>query len=231
MSVPQPLFKPVSRAATRRVLPFAFFVCVLVLRGLWPTTGPLAQIDPRWLYALQAGGAGLLLLVAWPHLREFSVPPRWRDVLLAGLVGWAVWWLWIWLDAPWMRMASDAPVVRPVDDDGQLLWGLLVARFLGATLVVPLIEELFWRGWLMRWLDHHDFLAVDPKRVGTRAIGLSTVLFTLAHQEWLAAAVAGLAYAWLYRRTGSLWVAVLAHAVTNGLLGVWVVMGGHWAYW
>ena len=53
----------------------------------------------------------------------------------------------------------------------------------------------------------------------------------LAHTLWLAAIVAGLAYAWLYRRTGSLWIAVIAHAVTNGALGVWVVTTGNWAFW
>jgi CAAX prenyl protease-like protein len=53
----------------------------------------------------------------------------------------------------------------------------------------------------------------------------------LAHTLWLAAIIAGLAYAWLYIRTGKLWVAVLAHAVTNGLLGAWVVFTGNWGYW
>ena len=67
--------------------------------------------------------------------------------------------------------------------------------------------------------------------VGLRAIVLSTFVFMLAHTLWLAAIVAGLAYAWLYRRTGKLWVPVIAHAVTNGLLGVWVVMTGNWAFW
>jgi CAAX prenyl protease-like protein len=56
-------------------------------------------------------------------------------------------------------------------------------------------------------------------------------VFTLAHTLWLGAVVAGLAYAWLYWRTGKLWVPVIAHAVTNGVLGVWVVMTGNWAFW
>lgn len=231
MAVPRPLIKPVSRGALLRVLPFAVFVAVLALRSVWPDSGPLAGIDTRWLYALQAGGAGLLLTYAWPQLSEFASWPGWRQLLAAGVVGWAVWWLWVWLDAPWMRMASDAPVFRPVDDDGQLIWGLLAVRWLGATLVVPLIEELFWRGWLMRWLHRPHFLAVDPRQIGWRATMVSTLLFALAHQEWFAAAVAGLAYAQLYRWSGSLWTAVLAHAVTNALLGAWVVLGGHWAYW
>jgi len=93
------------------------------------------------------------------------------------------------------------------------------------------MEELFWRSFLMRWIEHPTFEATDPQRVGLKAIVLSTFVFMLAHTLWLAAIVAGLAYAWLYRRTGKLWVAVIAHGVTNGALGAWVVLTGNWAFW
>ena len=73
--------------------------------------------------------------------------------------------------------------------------------------------------------------ASTARSVGLRAVLASTCVFTLAHTEWLAAAIAGLAYALLYRATGSLWTAVVAHAVTNGVLGAWVVLFGHWRYW
>ena len=104
-------------------------------------------------------------------------------------------------------------------------------RWIGAALLVPVMEELFWRSFLMRWIQNATFEAVDPRHVGIKAIVLSTFVFMLAHTLWLAAIVAGLAYAWLYRRTGKLWVPVIAHAVTNGALGVWVVMTGNWAFW
>ena len=101
----------------------------------------------------------------------------------------------------------------------------------GLSLVVPVMEELFWRSFLMRWVQSPVFEAVDPRRVGARAIVLSTFVFVLAHTLWLAAAVAGLAYALLYRQTGKLWVAVIAHAVTNLVLGLWVVRTANWAFW
>jgi CAAX prenyl protease-like protein len=83
----------------------------------------------------------------------------------------------------------------------------------------------------MRWIQQPVFESVSPAQVGLRAVVLSTFVFVLAHTLWLAAIVAGLAYAWLYIRTGKLWAAVLAHAVTNGVLGVWVVMTGNWQFW
>jgi len=60
---------------------------------------------------------------------------------------------------------------------------------------------------------------------------VSTFLFVLVHPLWLAAALAGLAYAWLYIRTGNLWTSVIAHAVTNGALGIWVVYTRQWQFW
>jgi CAAX prenyl protease-like protein len=83
----------------------------------------------------------------------------------------------------------------------------------------------------MRWIERAQFEAVLPQRVGLKAVVLSTFVFMLAHTLWLAAILAGLAYAWLYVRTGKLWVPIVAHAVTNGALGVWVVATRSWGFW
>ena len=119
----------------------------------------------------------------------------------------------------------------PVDAQGRLDAPLIALRWLGATLLVPVMEELFWRSFLMRWLQAPVFEGVDPGRVGFKAVALSTFVFMLAHPLWLAAIIAGLAYALLYCRSGKLWTAVLAHAVTNGMLGLWVVQTGQWQFW
>ena len=62
-------------------------------------------------------------------------------------------------------------------------------------------------------------------------MALSTFVFMLAHTLWLAAIVAGLAYAWLYVRSGKLWLAIVAHAVTNAALAAWVIAGQRWEFW
>jgi uncharacterized protein len=96
---------------------------------------------------------------------------------------------------------------------------------------VPVIDELFWRSFLMRWLQGAPFESVVPQQVGPKAVLLSTFVFMLAHPLWLAAIIAGLAFAWLYVRTGKLWVPVIAHAVMNALLGIWVLRTQQWALW
>jgi len=223
---------PFSRAAQRRCLPFALFMVLLVLRGQAPADGSWG-FDPNWLYALTVLLVGGLLLVWHREYGELARQnlPSVEQALLAVGVGLLVFALWIQLDAPWMQIGEPAATFVPVDGQGQLLWPQIAVRWIGAALLVPVMEELFWRSFLMRWLAHPQFEGVDPRRAGLKAIVLSTFVFMLAHTLWLAAIVAGLAYAWLYVRTGRLWTAVIAHAVTNGALGAWVVATGNWQFW
>jgi len=83
----------------------------------------------------------------------------------------------------------------------------------------------------MRWIESSDFQRVDPSQLGLKSFVISTILFGFEHNLWLAGIVAGLAYGWLYQRHRNLWSPIVAHAVTNGLLGVWVVATESWSYW
>ena len=221
-----------NRAALVRIAPFAAFMLLLALRGALAADSE-SGVDARWVYGLAVGLVGGLLLVFRREYGELVAQtfPTLTEVLLACIVGLALFGLWIHLDAPWMRLGTPGAGFVPVDAEGQLQWPLVLLRWTGAALVVPLMEELFWRSFLMRWIRRAQFEAVLPQRVGLKAVLLSTFVFVLAHTLWLAAAIAGLAYAWLYVRTGKLWVPVIAHAVTNGVLGVWVVANGQWAFW
>ncbi|MBC7715822.1 MAG: CAAX prenyl protease-related protein [Pseudorhodobacter sp.] len=223
---------PFSRAALARVVPFAAFMLLLALRGAMPADGSWG-IDPKWVYGVTVLVVGALLAWYWREYGELSAQllPDVKECALAAVVGVAVFALWINLDAPWMRLGEASATFIPVDANGQLQWPLLIVRWVGAALLVPVMEELFWRSFLMRWVENPQFESVVPQRVGLKAVVLSTFVFVLAHTLWLAAIVAGLAYAWLYVRTGKLWVPIIAHAVTNGVLGVWVVVTGRWAFW
>jgi len=221
-----------SRAAWLRLLPFVVFMALLLLRGM-ALSGDGWGFDARWLYAANLVLVGGMLALWWRDYGELARQnwPTLREAGLAVAVGLGVFVLWIHLDAPWMQIGQPTAVFVPLGADGQLLWPLIVVRWLGAALLVPVMEELFWRSFLMRWVQSPVFEAVDPRRVGVKAVLLSTFVFMLAHPLWLAAIVAGLAYALLYRSTGRLWTAVIAHAVTNGALGIWVVASGQWQFW
>ena len=220
------------RSIVARVAPFAVFMLLLGLRGTLADHA-VAGFDARWIYALSVVATGAVLIAYWHEYGELARPnwPTASEAALGVVTGAVVFGLWIHLDAAWMQIGAPTAPFAPVDGQGHLDWPLIAIRWTGATLLVPVMEELFWRSFLMRWIQSTTFEAVEPQRVGFKAIVLSTFVFMLAHTLWLAAIVAGLAYAWLYRRTGKLWVAVIAHAVTNGALGAWVVATGNWAFW
>lgn len=233
-----------TRPLIARVLPFVLFMVMLAIRGALPTDGS-AGIDPRWVYGLTVLIVGAALAYFWRSYPEVGAGSGLSlgQLGLAVGAGAAVFAAWIHLDYPWMQLdrltaslglgkaGEAAAPFKPVDGQGHLMWPLIAVRWIGATLLVPVMEELFWRSFLMRWVDNPEFEKVDPRVVTAKAIVLSTFVFMLAHTLWVAAILAGLVYAWLYRRTGSLWAPIVAHGVTNGLLGIWVVITGNWQFW
>ena len=109
----------------------------------------------------------------------------------------------------------------------------LVVRMLTSAGLVPVLEELFWRGWLMRWLiDSRDFRKVPLGTYRPLAFWLVAVLFASEHGPyWEVGLIAGVAYNWWVVRTRSLADCILAHAVTNAALGAYVIAAGAWQYW
>ncbi|MFC0250835.1 CAAX prenyl protease-related protein [Massilia consociata] len=219
-----------SRAAWARILPFGAYIFFIILGDMLERAG-LARADLRWLYPVQVGVVAALLAVFWRQYHELRAPlPRLPQLLTALGVGVLVLVLWVNLDAPWMTVGGGGEGYDP-RTNGEIDWLLVAIRIAGAALVVPVMEELFWRSFLMRWIESADFEALEPIRVGLKGFLISVVLFGFEHSLWLAGIVAGVAYSLLYMRHRNLWSAVLAHAVTNGLLGVWVVSTGSWTFW
>ena len=226
VSAAAPMF---SRAAWVRIVPFATYLAFIVLvDGLTRLGVPAASL--RWLYAVKVSMVALTLVIFWRHYTELQ---RWRVsptmVAVALAAGMLVWWLWITLDAPWMLVGtSDGFDPRT---NGQIDWLMVSVRIAGAALVVPVMEELFWRSFLMRWIDHVNFEQVTPGRVRPWGVLASALMFGFEHNQWFAGVVAGLVYSALYRRQGMLWSAIVAHGVTNLALGLWIVHAQMWTYW
>jgi len=213
-----------------RSLPFGLYIALLVLEGLLPDWAP--GFDVRWLYPLKAGLAALALVVLWHHYTELKSWGLSRGHLMLSLVvGVAVLALWVNLDTGWMLMGEAGVGYNPTDADGRIDWLLVAFRIAGAALVVPIMEELFWRSFLQRWVQQADFLALDPAAFTFKALLITSALFAVAHLQWFAGLLAGLAYGWLYIRTRNLWSPIVAHSATNGGLGAYVVATGHWSFW
>ena len=153
---------------------------------------------------------------------------------IAGIVGLLVFALWV---------SPQAVFGKPPRLDGfdpgvlagqpALYWGSLVMRFVRLVLVVPALEEIFWRGFLLRYLINEEFDAVPFGTYARMANAVVAIGFMLEHStpDWPAALVTGLAYNIVAYRTRSLSSCILAHAVTNALLGAWIMATHQWGFW
>jgi CAAX prenyl protease-like protein len=161
--------------------------------------------------------------------------------LLSILVGLAVFVLWIAPDtiAPWWHhtipfdnviMGHPAGNTPPASKSDPMF---LFFRIAISAIAVPILEELFWRGWLMRWvIDQKEFERVPLGTYAPTAFWLVAVLFASEHGSfWDVGLAAGMIYNWWMIRTRNLWDCILAHAVTNAVLAAYVIVAGQWQYW
>ena len=175
--------------------------------------------------------AAILLAIFWRRYAELRAPfPRAREAALALAAGVAVFFAWITLDSGWFVFSELRDGFDPTRA-GRIDWALASARLAVLTAIVPVMEELFWRSFLMRWIDARDFLARPAREASRMALAISSGLFALEHSLWLAGIIAGLAYGWLYKRTNNLWAPIVAHTVTNAILGGWILATGNWRHW
>ena len=221
-----------NKNAIPRVLPFAIYILFLVAGNTIAQLLNDFSIDIKWLYLVKI----ILVIVAlgyfWRRYDELRIKPPVQDFIYAGVSGLIVFVIWIFPYPSWLASGKEVAGINPMLDQMTLqniLW--MTARILGATLIVSVMEELFWRSFIMRWFDNKDFLALDPGKITAFAYIGSACLFALEHHLWLAGLFAGLVYGELYKTYKNIWIPIFAHAVTNGMLGIWVVLTGNWQYW
>lgn len=169
---------------------------------------------------------------------------RFRVSILAVVVGVVGYGLWVGICSlhperqfmslfGWQNFGMSRGAFDPFTEIGSDLHRtiFLAMRFTTLALVVPIAEELFLRGFLVRWVEDVDLKSVRFDNLGWQAIIAPTVASVLTHPEILAAIVWFSLVTWLMIRTKSLWNCVVAHMVTNLLLGIHVVVTGEWGLW
>lgn len=215
-----------------RAIPFLLFIGFLMAGSIASNWAEAHGIASSWLVLGRGVIVALVLAWFWAGYVELRNPPRafvmhWLAAIGAGIL---VFLIWIGLGQAGAVMTHSEKFV-PLLADGSLDWPKALLRLAGLALVVPVMEELFWRSLILRWIDRHDFLSMPPREVGIGAFAITTALFAVEHDMWLAGALAGIAYNGLYIWSGNLWVPIASHAVTNGALGIWVIATRNWQYW
>ena len=133
--------------------------------------------------------------------------------LLVGLAVFAIWILPEQFDIPFYRrfcIIGEGGTQAVAEASAVMI----AIRLIGSAFVISVAEELFFRKWLISFAGFWPMVA----------------LFAVEHDRWLVAAICGIAYGWLYLRRG-LGAAIVAHATTNLVLGLWVLKTGQWQFW
>ena len=221
-----------GRKLTAYTLPMAVFLGALAaVAGLKAIGGSFWLDSPEyWVYPLQTLLCAALLF--W-YRREYEFNGV-RQPLVAIAVGIVVLVMWISPQALFgfaPRTEGFNPTIFA--DQPAAYWATVLFRFLRLVVIVPLVEEIFWRGFLLRYFVDEKFDRVPFGTFSWLSFGVVSVGFMFVHSmaDWPAALLTGALYNFVAYRTKSLVACVLAHAVTNLLLGLWIMSSRQWGFW
>jgi hypothetical protein len=226
-----------SSPALARVVPFGIFLLLTFLQGQFGEAGRY------WGYFGKSLIGAALIWIAWPFVSEM----RWKFSGAAVVVGIGVFAMWVGLDPfvlkqqeLWIKLGLSKPPEHPplpwnpfaqFGEGSGLGWFFVCARILGSSLVVPPLEEVFYRSFMYRWIAKPDFQAVGLGGFFIKPFLLTALFFGFAHNEWLAGILCAAAYQGLVCWKKNLGEAMTAHAITNFLLGIYIVARGQWQFW
>jgi CAAX prenyl protease-like protein len=212
------------------VAPFAAFM-------LWMVIWPFVKLGQPWEEALRFGLLAVVLLtVSRPVIRTLRVT-HWLPSIGVGLAVFVLWvlpeQLWPGYRSHWLfQNAVTGETVRSIPDEWLTSPLLLTLRIARAAILVPVLEEIFWRGFLPRWVVDNDWDRVPMGTYNTLAFVGTALLFASEHGPyWDVGLMCGLIYNWYMWKRRSLGDLVLVHAVTNGALSVFVLMTRQYAFW
>ncbi|MFO0909320.1 MAG: CAAX prenyl protease-related protein [Isosphaeraceae bacterium] len=217
------------------VVPMVGFLALTSVESYLPTASGGVP-SPVWYPLFYTFKLLVVMGLAWLCRSAWlDLVPRPGPVLagVSVLIGAAVIVAWVGLDGrypsiSWLgqRVAFDPAVIPVVPRIG-----FLTVRFIGLVLVVPLIEELFYRSFLLRWIVDPDIRRVPIGTATLSGLAATTAVFALSHPEWLPAALTALAWGLLVRQTRSVSACVISHSAANLILGIYVLATGHWRFW
>ncbi len=203
----QPVVPFFSDPVVAQIFPFAIFMASALLASTFSET-------PALVYPLRVLAMGAALLAFLPYLRTLP----WRIDPLSLGAGVAIAGLWI-------ATSTDTGATPPFAELGlglTVIW--IIARCVGTSICVPIIEELFFRGYLMRLISP-DFAV--RWRLGLSVL-ITSGLFALLHDRWIEAGIAGVIFALLAARSRNITDAIISHALANALIAIWALSTGSW---
>jgi CAAX prenyl protease-like protein len=203
------------------IAPFAIFMGLL-------TIGDYIPGGVLWSYPVRT----VLVAIAIVVLAKWMKPEG--DLAPAMSIGMGILVLVLWILPEGMfswLVIGETTVFNPHEEfTRQQAFVWIGFRLAGTAIIVPIVEEFFWRGFLIRWLVKPNFEKVKMGTFTWYSFLATSGLFALEHNRWAVGLMAGVFYNLLYIKTGSLKACIVAHAVTNLGLGIYVLVTGEWVF-
>ena len=207
-------------------------VVFLALVGL----SPHLPVGPEVYYPLRVALVSAVLLI-WSRKLVRLDASRWGGSVAVGLLVFVIWispdLLWPGYRSHWLlQNALTGRVTGSLPQAVRSNIGFLIWRVAGSVVLVPIVEELFWRAWLMRYLISRHFEKLPLGAFTQASFWICALLFASEHGPyWDVGLAAGIVYNWWMVRTRNVADCIVAHAVTNACLAAWVLSTGNWQYW
>jgi len=202
---------------------------LLVFLTLTSFQGSATSESIFWMYTIKTLLTGMALLYCFHgHWREIQGKFDWLAVGIGILV------LVIWILPETLFPEERAIAFNPMVFDSPIEKIVAIFfRMLGACLIVPVVEELAWRSFLMRYLIRTDFLSVPLGTYRPLSFWVTAGSFALMHAswQWPVALVTGIFYGGYLIKTKNLAGCMIAHATTNLGLAIFVLATGQWKFW
>ena len=207
-----------------RVVPFVIFVALTALQGKY-------GLSYYGVYCAKTFVGAFLVWLMWPLVKEMRWAFSWEAIAIGIFV--AVFWVGLDPYCPkWMKVDRVWNPDIDLDANSTPALAYIAIRIIGSTLVVPHMEEVFFRSFLYRYIIKVDFLSVPLNHFNVRSFLITSVLFGIEHgNQWIAGILCGFCYQWLVLRKNRLGDAMTAHAISNLLLGAYVAWKGQWQFW
>jgi CAAX prenyl protease-like protein len=208
-----------------RVAPFVIFLALTYCQSWFGEQGPY------WMYLVKTAAGAWLVWEMRPYVAEMRWAISWEAVVVG--VGVCAMWIGIYDWYPKFSKAGTPWNPHTLYGEGSTMaWMFVLVLLLGSTFVVPPLEEVFYRSFLYRYFVKTDFLAMPLSRFHLLSFVVTSFIFgALEHYEWLSGILCGLAFQWLVLRKNRIGDAMTAHAITNFLLGLWVIWKLDWKFW
>jgi len=223
-----------------RIVPFSVYMLFLLVSQAFGWLGQANGWQPSltesiqlWIYPIKTLAVIAALLYYCRQYDELSWPLRlcFSSLALSMTTGVFVYLAWVHMDWAWAMQGERSAGYNPFPREDTAGYVLAAFRLFGAAIAVPIMEELFWRSFLMRYLISPRFETIPLGTITPLSFGLMVVLFGIEHDLWLAGMMAGTAYGLLLARTRNLWTCVIAHGITNVALGIHVLVTQEWYWW